>query len=74
MIALVTLLIVVLVSIIAMRIGATALELTGLSSEIAIFQAHSAFSGVGFTTQEAESIVSHPVRRRIIRFLFLAGK
>jgi len=73
MIALFTLLIVIFVSIIAMRIGATALELTGLSSEIASFQAHSAFSGVGFTTQEAESIVSHHVRRRIIRVLFLAG-
>ena len=73
MIALFTLLVIILVSVIAIRIGATALELTGLSNEIASFQAHSAFSGVGFTTQEAESIVSHPVRRRIIRVLFLAG-
>ena len=73
MIALFTLLVIILVSVIAIRIGATALELTGLSGEIASFQAHSAFSGVGYTTQEAESIVSHPVRRRIIRVLFLAG-
>jgi len=73
MIALITLLIIILVSVIAIRIGATALELTGLSGEIASFQAHSAFSGVGFTTREAESIVSHPVRRKIIRILFLAG-
>jgi hypothetical protein len=50
-----------------------ALELTGLSSEIASFQAQSAFSGVGFTTIESEAIVTHPVRRRIIRVLILLG-
>jgi len=50
-----------------------ALMLTGLSRESAKFQARSAFSGVGFTTGEAESIVNHPVRRRIVMILMLAG-
>ncbi|MCG8429657.1 MAG: TrkA C-terminal domain-containing protein [Candidatus Omnitrophica bacterium] len=73
MVALIGLLVIVLLSIIAVRIGSVALELTGLSAEVAGFQAQSAFSGVGFTTREAEMIVSHPVRRRIIRILILIG-
>lgn len=73
MVALIGLLVIVLLSIIAVRIGSVALELTGLSVEVAGFQAQSAFSGVGFTTREAEMIVSHPVRRRIIRILILMG-
>src|SRR4030042_6230482 len=73
MVALFSLLIIVILSIIVIRIGAIALELTGLSAEIASFQAQSAFSGVGFTTLESEAIVTHPVRRRIIRILILLG-
>lgn len=73
MIALFSLLVILLLSIIAVRIGSIALELTGLSPEIASFQAQSAFSGVGFTTQESEAIVTHPLRRRIIRILILFG-
>ena len=73
MIALFSLLIIIALSIIVVRIGAIALELTGLSTEIASFQAQSAFSGVGFTTRESERIVTHPVRRRIIRILILMG-
>lgn len=73
MIALFSLLVIIALSIIVVRIGAIALELTGLSSEIASFQAQSAFSGVGFTTVEVEAIVTHPVRRRIIRVLILLG-
>jgi hypothetical protein len=72
-VALVGLLVIILLSIIVVRIGAIALELTGLSSEIASFQSQSAFSGVGFTTAESETIVSHPVRRKIIRILILVG-
>lgn len=73
MIALISLLIIILLSIIAVRIGAIALELTGLSPEIASFQAQSAFSGAGFTTQESEAIVTHPLRRRIVRILIMLG-
>lgn len=73
MIALFSLLIIVSLSVITVRIGAIALELTGLSTEIASFQAQSAFSGAGFTTTESETMVTHPVRRRIIRALILTG-
>ncbi|HID94029.1 MAG TPA: potassium transporter TrkA [bacterium (Candidatus Stahlbacteria)] len=73
MVALFGLLTIIILSIIVVRIGAAALELTGLSPEVATFQAQSAFSGVGFTTSESETIVSHPVRRRIVRILILLG-
>lgn len=61
------------VSLIAVRVGATALMMTGLSWDTASFQSYSAFFGVGFTTKETEMVVNHPVRRRIIRDLILAG-
>lgn len=69
----VALLVITLVSLIAVRVGATALMMTGLSWDTASFQSYSAFFGVGFTTREAEMVVNHPVRRRIIRDLILAG-
>lgn len=56
-----------------MRVGMVALTYTGLSREFARFQARSAFLGVGFTTREAEQIMGHPVRRRIIMLLMLIG-
>lgn len=70
---LITLLLIITVSVVVMRVGAAALTKTGLSYDAAIFQSQSAFMGVGFTTSEAESVVSHPVRRRIIRGLMLLG-
>jgi hypothetical protein len=73
MIALFSLFTIIVLSILVVRIGATALEMTGLSAEIAAFQAQSAFSGVGFTTSESEMIVTHPVRRQIVRVLILLG-
>lgn len=73
MIVLITFLLVVLFSIVVVRIGTVALKMTGLSREVAAFQAQSAFSGVGFTTSESEYVVSHPVRRRIVSVLMLLG-
>ena len=61
------------VSLLVARIGSAALALTGLSREVARFQARSAFFGVGFTTSEAETVVGHPVRRRIVLWLILLG-
>ena len=54
-------------------LGSIALEATGLERGKARFQALSAFSGTGFTTQEAESIVNHPQRRRIAICLIFLG-
>jgi len=45
--------------------GSVSLEATGMERDRARFQALSALTGTGFTTQEAESIVNHPKRRRI---------
>jgi len=73
MVAIFSLLLVVWLSTLVTKIGAMALTLTGLSHEISIFQARSAFSGVGFTTLEAEAIANHPVRRRIIMIMMLIG-
>jgi hypothetical protein len=53
--------------------GSIALEATGMERSKARFQALSAFSGTGFTTQEAESIVNHPQRRRIAICLIFLG-
>ena len=73
MIALISLFIVILLSIGITRIATVALVHTGLSVETARFQARSALTGTGFTTQEAELVINHPVRRRIIMTLMLLG-
>ncbi|MGJ3254067.1 MAG: TrkA C-terminal domain-containing protein [Elainellaceae cyanobacterium] len=73
MAALVSLLTVLTLSLLINRIATVLLTLTGLSRESARFQARSAFTGVGFTTREAEQVVNHPVRRRIVMFLMLLG-
>ena len=74
MIALAWLLIIAVASLLIVRLGTTALTLTGLPRETAEFQAYSAFFGVGFTTRESEQVVNHPVRRRIMKHLILAGQ
>ncbi len=63
----------VIALIIIVRVGAVALMLTGISSEKAHFQALSAFTGTGFTTNESEKIVNNKIRRRIIAFLIIFG-
>ena len=73
MIAIFSLFIVALLSLLVTRIAAMALMFTGLSHESARFQARSAFSGVGFTTTESELIMNHPVRRKIIMILMMLG-
>lgn len=73
MTALITLLTVLALSFLVTKVATIALTHTGLSKESARFQARSAFSGAGFTTAESESVVAHPVRRRIIMVLILLG-
>ena len=62
---------VLFLSLIVTRLATTALTLTGLSREAARFQARSAWTGTGFTTAEAEKVVDHPVRRRIVMLLMV---
>lgn len=73
MIAVLSLLVVVGLSLLVTRIASVALTHTGLSEQSARFQARSAFTGAGFTTEESERVVRHPVRRRIIQLLMLLG-
>lgn len=73
MIAILTLIIVLVVSLLLTRVATVALVTTGLSREAARFQARSAFTGVGFTTGESEKVVGHPVRRRILMLVMLLG-
>jgi hypothetical protein len=71
--ALVSVLITVTISLIITRIGTQALAITGISRQLALFQARSAFTGAGFTTNESEQVINHPVRRRIIMWLMFLG-
>jgi hypothetical protein len=73
MVAIVSLLLVISISILVTRVASVALTHTGLSTDAARFQARSAFTGVGFTTSESEQVVNHPVRRRILMLLMLLG-
>lgn len=73
MVPLLVLLVIVVVALLIVQLGSNALVLTGMSQAAARFQAASAFFGVGFTTLEAEMVVDHPVRRRIILHLIISG-
>ena len=73
MYALVSLIIIISLSLLIVRIGTVALEMAGLSEEVASFQSLSAFSGAGFTTEEAENVLAYPSRRAIIKTLIRLG-
>src|SRR3954449_3977156 len=73
MVALISVLVIVLLSLLVTRVATVALSLTGMSRESARFQARSAFTGVGFTTSEAEAVTAHPLRRRVVMTLMLFG-
>jgi Trk-type K+ transport system membrane component len=65
--------IVMVVSFVVVRIGAIALQMTGLDWSLAKFQSLSCFTGTGFTTRESELITSNPQRRRIASVLMVLG-
>ena len=73
MISVVSFLLIFALSILVIRIGSVEFEMTGLSAEVAHFQSLSAFYGTGFTTDEAESFVKSPARRRIDALLIRLG-
>ncbi len=73
MFAIISFLIIISMTLITTRFAAVMLSLTGMSDVSAKFQARSALSGAGFTTSEAESIMAHPRRRKIIMRLMLIG-
>jgi uncharacterized protein with PhoU and TrkA domain len=63
----------VCISYLIVRIGAIALEMTGMERAKARFQALSAFTGTGFTTREAEAVINHPRRRKVVTYLMILG-
>ena len=73
MYAIATFVVVALISMLFVRLATGGLIATGLPPEAASFQARSAYTGVGFTTLEAENVVNHPVRRRIISVAMFVG-
>jgi K+/H+ antiporter YhaU regulatory subunit KhtT len=73
MTAIYSLLVILALSFLITRTATAALTLTGISEDLAKLQSISAFTGVGFTTQESERIVQHPVRRRIAMTLMILG-
>ena len=73
MVSVLVLIVALLVGLLITRIATAILVGTGMSYQYAKFQARSAFTGVGFTTSEAESVVNHPVRRRVVMSLMLMG-
>jgi hypothetical protein len=60
-----------LIGLVITRVATVALRATGMSHEAARFQARSAFSGVGFSTEESEQVVQHPVRRNLVLLLMM---
>ena len=73
MFAVASLLVTLTIALVVTRVATVALMATGLSRESARFQSRSAFTGAGFTTTESESVVNHPVRRRVVMVLMLMG-
>ena len=73
MIAITSLLVVVAIGLLVTRVATVILVATGMSHQDARFQARSAFTGTGFTTSDAESMVKHPIRRRVAMALMLMG-
>ncbi|MDH3708015.1 MAG: hypothetical protein OES57_18270 [Acidimicrobiia bacterium] len=73
MYAVATFLVVASITLVFTRLATGGLIATGMPPDIAGFQARSAFSGAGFTTTEAENVVNHPVRRRIIASTMFVG-
>jgi hypothetical protein len=63
----------IFIAVLIVRAGAMALMMTGLDRQRATFQSLSAFTGTGFTTQEAELIATHPLRRKIVSILMILG-
>lgn len=68
-----SLLVIFALSLLVVRIGSVALQMTGLSPDVASFQSASAFSGAGYTTEEAEQVVATPSRRAVVKALIRLG-
>ncbi|MFA7677477.1 MAG: hypothetical protein WCY34_04840 [Candidatus Omnitrophota bacterium] len=66
--------IIVLIFFFIVRVATIILKLTGMDERTAWFQSISAFTGTGFTTKEAETILEDRIRRKTIVILMVLGK
>lgn len=66
-------LVIIAASFLVVKAATIALMMTGIDEKRARFQALSAFTGTGFTTREAELVITHSQRRRIIMILMILG-
>jgi hypothetical protein len=73
LIAIASFLLLIAVSLVITRVATVVLVASGMTPQHARFQARSAFTGTGFTTREAESVVNHPLRRKVVMLLMLLG-
>jgi len=71
--ALVVLITAILISALVVKVGTVALTMTGMDRRKAAFQAKSAFTNTGWTTREAELIMAHDQRRRIVGAMMVLG-
>ena len=71
--ALLSLIVVTLISTVVVKVGTVALTMTGLERRKAKFQALSAFTNAGWTTRETELVMAHDQRRRIVMALLVLG-
>lgn len=55
------------------EISVTLFNLTGLETAVSRYQVVSMLTNTGFTTDEAQLVLDHPVRRRLSMFLILFG-
>jgi len=61
------------ISVFVVKIATVALKMTGLDEKKAYFQALSAFTGTGFTTNDSELVLRNDIRRKIIIILMVLG-
>ena len=66
--------IVVVIFFFIVRVATVILKLTGMDEETARFQAISAFTGTGFTTAAAETILDDKLRSKTVSVLMVLGK
>lgn len=72
--AVVPVIIIVVIFFFIVRVATVILKLTGMDDETARFQAISAFTGTGFTTAAAETILEDKIRRKTVIVLMVLGK
>ena len=72
--AVIPIVIIVVIFFFIVRIATVILKLTGMDEATARFQAVSAFTGTGFTTAEAETILDDKIRRKTVVVLMVLGK